>query len=191
MVRYLIAQGADCRKTDTYGRWPRFLAAANGHLEIMKLLSQVGGTHEDIRRVSRGQSPLHVALYNNHSHIWKWLIRKGAMEGLMDDTTLRENLRKEDHRRAILSWAHDAVTAHDNFQLFLTATPLFSRDETRTSSSSSLSSSLLVQIFHRHQPPDILKVIAQYVEENTEHELRTFRQLLDRLPRFMNTHPSS
>ena len=197
MCRYLIARGADCRKSDTYGRCPMFIAAANGHLEMMTLLYQDGDAREDIRTQTRnGLTPLRFALHNDHVAIWKWLIRKGALasrtiEGVMDDATLRKNLRpldncswEEDKRRAILSWAQDAVTAHEHFQLFVTGTPLFSRDDTRTSSSS-LSSSLLVRIFHRHQPPDILEVITHYVED-TEQDLRTFHQLLDRLPRFIH-----
>ena len=42
MVRYLLARGADCRKANWYGDFPLFVAAALGHLEIIKLPSSSG-----------------------------------------------------------------------------------------------------------------------------------------------------
>ena len=50
MCRYLLSHGADCRKTDTYGRCAMFSAAIYGHLEIMQWLYHDGGTHHDITR---------------------------------------------------------------------------------------------------------------------------------------------
>ena len=201
MCRYLFySRGVDCRATDKYGRCPMYMAALGGRLEIIEWLCHECGAHEDIRKIDyAGNTPLYIALLNGRFQVAQWLILKGALAprddvdgGGIDDAIMRRDLRQGrnwcfDRRLPLVSWAHDAVTAHENFQFFLTGTALFSPDETRTSFS--LSSSLLVRIFNGQQQPDILEVISHYVEENTEQELRMFRQLLDRLPRFIKDVP--
>ena len=201
MCRYLFySRGVDCRATDKYGRCPMYMAALGGRLEIIEWLCHECGARDDIRKIDNaGNTPLHIALLNRRFQVAQWLILKGALAPLgdvdgggIDDAIMRRDLRQDkkwraDKRLPLLSWAHDAVTAHENFQFFLTGTALFSPDETRTSFS--LSSSLLVRIFNGQQQPDILEVISHYVEENTEQELRMFRQLLDRLPRFIKDVP--
>ena len=80
MVRYLIARGADCRKTDMFGHFPLYVAACYGHLDIIKLLSHDGAAHEDIRRVNiSGASPLLVALREDHFDAVYWLLLNGAL----------------------------------------------------------------------------------------------------------------
>ena len=205
MCRYLLSRGADCRKTNTYGDFPLFVAAAGGHLEIVRFLSHDGGAHEDIRKLNKnGWSPLRTALYNDHGDTWKWLVLNEALsssraaDGGIDDMIMRRDFCQvqgqgqvgdvwfDERRLALLSWAQDAVTTHDNFQLFLTGTSLFSRGDETSTTSLSLSASLLVRIFNGQQQPDLLELISQYVvEPRTQHQVRTLRQLVDRLPTFI------
>ena len=81
MARYLIARGADCRKTDAEGCSPMLMAAYYGHVEIIKLLSQIGGAHEDIRRVvtKYGYSPLGAAQYRDYFRVVYWLLLNGEL----------------------------------------------------------------------------------------------------------------
>ena len=176
MVRYLIAHGADCRKTDQYECTPLYWAAMYGRLEIMKLLSQDGGAHEDIRKVTvDGWSPLRIALHNGYFHVAQWLILNGALasrdDNVIDDMVMQRDLRqqrnwRDDRRRTVLSWARDAVATYDQFQLFVTGTILFPDEEV----------------------PGVLEIIADYVA-GTQPQLRTLRQLIDRLPAFIDDVP--
>ena len=173
MCRYLLSRGADCRKVDTKGNFPMVAAAAGGHSAIVQWLYHDGGAHDDIQKVTvAGLSSLCIALFKGHFEVAKWLILNGALaphvdvfSGSIDDMIMRRDLSYEsnyvddDKRLALLSWAQDAVTTHDNFQLFLTGTTLF---------------------------PESLELISQYVAEpRTQHEVRTLRQLVDRLPTFI------
>ena len=169
MVRYLIARGADCRQTDSYGRFPLFWAAFKGHLEIVKLLSRDGGAHEDIRRVvtKYGYSPLRIALKYDQVDVWKWLILNGALvsrdrDGGIDDEIMRRVKWDLDAWRTVLSWAQNVVTAHDNSELFVSGTIIF--------------------------PDDILEIMSDYVA-GTQQEVRTLRQLIERLPAFLPEVP--
>ena len=85
-------------------------------MEILTLLSQVGGAHEDIRKVIRnGLSPLHVALWNGHTEVVHWLILNGALAprndvdgGGIDDAIMRKDFWRhtkwdEDKRLTVLS----------------------------------------------------------------------------------------
>jgi len=62
MGRYLFFRhGADCRKRDRHGGFPMLLAAAYGHLEIVRWprwLSQVGGAYWLILNGALGNSYL-------------------------------------------------------------------------------------------------------------------------------------
>ena len=80
-----------------------------------------------------------------------------------------------DHRLTVLEWARDTVTSYDNFQLFLTGTVLYSNDDTGMSLSSS-------------STPGIMETISQFIA-GTAQSVRTFRQLMDRLPEFIEDVP--
>ena len=89
MIRYLIARGADCRKTDAEGYFPLYIAAIYGHLEIIKLIYHHGGAHEDVRKHTgngwpNGWSALCIALHN-HVDVVKWLILNKALSPPRDD----------------------------------------------------------------------------------------------------------
>ena len=179
MVRYLISiRGADCRIRTRFEYFPLYWAAACGHLEIVRFLSQVGGAHEDIRKVTMyGECPLRVALENGHFEVVQWLILNGALSlpqdgyGVVDDAIMRSDLRqgriwREDRRRTVVSWARGAVTTHDNVTVLLTGMNLFSDEEL----------------------PGIIELIAHYVA-GSQQQLRTLRQLMDRLPTFIENVP--
>ena len=180
MVRYLISiRGADCRIRTRFEYFPLYWAAACGHLEIVRFLSQVGGAHEDIRKVTMyGECPLRVALENGHFEVVQWLILNGALAlrddmdgGGIDDAIMRSDLRqgriwREDRRRTVVSWARGAVTTHDNVTVLLTGMNLFPDEEV----------------------PEVLELIAHYVV-GTQQQLRTLRQLIDRLPAFIDDVP--
>ena len=77
MSQYLLYScGADCRNTDMlFGRFPMFLTASFGHLEIVQWLSHVDGAHDDIQKVTRnGLSPLRIAFIKDHGVVVQWLI---------------------------------------------------------------------------------------------------------------------
>ena len=179
MVRYLITRVADCRKADRDGCCPMYYAARGGHLEVMQLLFRESGAHEDIQRQNQfGTSPLRIALRYGYFDVVYWLILNGALapddgdadDNAIDDMFMRGDLRqgthdtwRDDRRRTVLSWARDAVTSYDNFQLFVTGTNLFPDDDV----------------------PEILQIIADYVA-GTQPQLRTLRQLMNRLPAFID-----
>ena len=181
MVRYVIARGADCRQADPDGCSPMYYAAIYGRLEIMKLLSRDGGAHEDIRRVFRGKySPLYIAFAKNQFHVVQWLIQNEALSSPyddaagdgVDDALMRHDLRQisecgkysriwdYDHRQTVLTWACDAVTTHDN----------------------------VVKLPLAELNGDVLKRIADYVV-GTPKQVRTLRQLVDRLQVFIADEP--
>ena len=210
MCRYLIDRRADCRTTDEYGGSPMFAAAAAGHFEIMKLLSQVDGAHEDIRRVTnRGTSPLRIALYRDNFEIVKWLIRKRALAllgdvdgGGLDDAIMRRDLRQEigghwqeDKRLTVLAWACDAVAKQENVKVFLTGTIVpaasFRRHPknpyaTRSHKRRKVVSPSPLLLFKGKS--GILELIAHYIA-GTPQQLHTLRQLVDRLPVFIAAAP--
>ena len=213
MCRYLVfRRGANCRQTDQYGCTPLYTAAAFGHLEICQFLYLDGGAHEDIRTINNsGASPLLVALYNEHFEVAQWLIRNRALSlssddaGVIDVATMRRDLLPHrifenwsyDRRLTVLSWAQDAVTNHDNVELFFKGTiiPAASfrrhpKNEYATRSKriklSSSSSSLLVMFKGKS---GILELISKYTGNPKPQELRIFRQLLVRLPAFIEDVP--
>jgi len=178
MCRYLVfRRGADCRKVDRDGWYPLLWAACGGHLEIVRFLSHDGGAHDDIQtQIRYGTSPLRIALLKDHFHVAQWLTLNGALEppgddiagGGIDDEIMRRDLRpsrpwRDDKREPLLLWAQDVVTDHDNFRLVLTGTILFPDDEV----------------------PEMFELIAQYVG-GTPQQLRTLRQLIDRLGEFID-----
>ena len=212
-VQYLIVRrNADCRQLDRWGCSPMLRAAEVGYLEIMKLLSQVGGAHEDIRTQNRfGCSPLRAALKYNRVAVWKWLIRKGALAPLddldgggIDDMIMRRDLRQEigghwqeDKRLTVLAWAQTSVAAYENVKVFLTGTivpasssvcrhpknPYATRSHKRRKV---VSPSSLLAIFKGKS--GILELIAHFIA-GTPQQLRTLRLLVDRLPDFIARVP--
>ena len=213
MCRYLFYScGADCRKTIATGYFPMYYAALYGHLEIVLFLYHECGAHNDIREVTvDGWSPLRIALHNGHFHVIYWLILVGALAprndvdgGGIDNMLMRRELRDEtgrnwraDKRLPILSWAQDAVATHANVvQLLLTGTiarnnqmptSLFRRHPNNpyTTRSKGISPSPLVMFKGKS---GILELIAHYVA-GTKQQLRTLRQLTDRLPAFIADVP--
>ena len=191
MCRYLLSRGADCRKNDLQGGCPMYWAACRGLLEIVRFLSHDGGAQEDIRKdTRRGLSPLWVALGNVHFEVVYWLLLNGALApprydvdgGGIDDAIMRRDLRQiriwnGDRRSTVLSWAHDAVATHENVvQLLVTGTIVRSNSQ---------ESSLLVKF---KGTSGILELIARFVS-GTKQQLRTLRQLMDRLPAFIDDTP--
>jgi len=192
MIRYLVAHGADWRKVDSNGYFPMLAAAAGGHLEIMQLLSHCGGAHEDIRKVINGKSPLFVALDRWHLNfnVVYWLILIGALAprndvdvGGIDDATMRRDLRQEasdwsyDHRETVLAWAQTSVANHDNDVQLLFTGMIASSKQTASP----------LEIFNGNS--GILKLIADYGVTGSPQQLRTLRQLIDRLPAFIDDTP--
>ena len=214
MCRSLIARGADCRKTDKYGGSPMLYAAANGHLEIVQFLCHECGAHEDIRRVTNeGISPLRIAFHGGHVDVWKWLIRNGALSSSRNDVddggigatmVMRRNIRpiqdndgdnwRNDKRLTVLAWAQTSVATYDTVKLFLRGTIVsaasFHRHPknpyaTRSNKRSKVSPSPLVLFKGKS---GILELIAHYIA-GTPQQLRTLRQLVDRLPVFIADVP--
>ena len=127
-----------------------------------------------------GDSPLRVALYDNHFEVVQWLIRNGALTpprdgggGGIDNMVMRRDLgqnhyenQQDDRRLTVLLWAQDAVTLHDNVQLCLTGAILTIDNEL----------------------PCILELIAHYIA-GPPQQVRTLRQLIDLLPAFIDDKP--
>lgn len=61
---------------DEYGRSGIFMAAANGHTEIVKLLVESGAPAT--AKNAEGSTPLHWACLNGHVEIVGYLLDKGA-----------------------------------------------------------------------------------------------------------------
>ena len=210
MCRYLISRGADCRKEGPGGSSPMHMAAANGHLKIVQFLYHDGGAQDDIRKqADDGDFALRVALWNGHVDVWKWLILNEALSarnyyGVIDDTIMRNNLfptgyfswKKDDKRLTVLSWVQDAVTTHNNFNIFLKGTIILSavfrrhpNNEYATRSKRmklSPSSSLLIMLKGKS---GILQLIGAYTGYSKSNDLRIFRQLIILLPAFIEDTP--
>ena len=106
----------------------------------MAIISHVDGAHDDIQKVtSNGLSPLCIAFLKDHGVVVQWLILNrtlspGNDDGVIDDATMRRDLDPSDNapkldddkRLAVLAWARDSITNHDNVKLFLKGTIIFS-----------------------------------------------------------------
>ena len=146
MVRYLILRDADGQTTDRDGCPPMQWAAANGHVEILKLLSLFA--HEDIVKPTRnGDTPVRIAFLNDHFEVVYWLLRNGALAptptrfdwdgGRIHDLTMRTDLLPtygthgkggDDKRRTVLSWARKTVATKESAKVyFTTEATVFSR----------------------------------------------------------------
>ena len=193
MCRYLLSRGADFQLTDIYGLFPLFWVAAGGLLEMVQFVYHHCSEPEDIQRVSRGDSPFSIALHYGHFEVAKWLLLKGALSsprddvdgGGIDDEIMRRDLSPRystdasrnggyDKRETVLAWARGAVTDHDNFNFFFTGRAIFEDETGKVLSSSST--------------PGIVDLMAHYVA-GTPAQLRTLRQLSDRLPMYIDDVP--
>jgi hypothetical protein len=75
-VRYLVEKlGADLNLPGHLGRLPLFVAAAHGHLAVVRVLLTFGA---DIDRTTEGVTPLMAASTKKHHEIVKWLVKAGA-----------------------------------------------------------------------------------------------------------------
>ena len=206
MIRYLTARGADCRKTDMFERFPLYVAAMEGHVEIVQFLSNECGAHEDIRtQTKHGDSPLHVAFYCGHLNIVYWFTRNGALSsprtavdgGGIDDRVMRRDLSwnwDEDKRLPILAWAQETVTTHANFQLLLTGTIVSASSVRRHPKNRYRTRSKRTKVSHSpleqlNGKSGVLKVVAEYAGYPTPQELRTLRQLIRLLTAFIKEVP--
>ena len=218
MCRYLLFCGADCRITDIMGQSPMLIAAKRGYLDVVQFLHHDGGV--DIRQQNMfGESALSRALFYSWEYnkdVVQWLILNGALApprdaaatdgDVIDDITMRNSLHPpgwdplaidwaEDNRLAILSWAQDAVTNHDNVQVFLTGTIIPSASfrrhlkneyATRSKRTKVSPSSPLEMLKGKS---GILELISNYVGTPKPQELRIFRQLMRLLPIFIKDVP--
>jgi ankyrin repeat protein len=75
--RRLIKAGADVNVINKYGVTPLFMAAQNGHLEIVILLLKAGAD-VNIANKESGISPLWIASQQGHSEIIRMLLKAGA-----------------------------------------------------------------------------------------------------------------
>ena len=213
MCRYLSSLGADCRIVDRFGLFPMLAAARFGHLNVCQWLYHDGDAKNDIRKQdAHGSSPLSAALHYHHVDVFQWLTLNGALSsprddvdsGVIDDITMRNNVHPPnyywplDKRVTLLLWAQDAVTTHDNFQVFLSGTiiPVTSfrrhpKNEYATRSKrtkvSPLSSSSPLEMLKGKS--GILELISNYVGTPKPQELRIFRQLIRLLPTFIKDVP--
>jgi len=77
-TKLYVQGGAKPELGDYDGRTPLHLAAAGGHIEIMKFLRMQHGVN--IHAVDRyGNTPLHDAIENNHKETVRWLKAQGAV----------------------------------------------------------------------------------------------------------------
>ena len=131
----------------------------------------------------------------------QWLIRKQALSirasvegGGIDDAIMRRDFRQGVSYlggEVVLEWAQDAVTTHETVKLLLLAGTIMSSSSfrrhpnnpyaTRSNKRRKKSSSPLVMFKGKS---GILELIAHYVS-GTPQQLRTLRQLLDRLPAYI------
>jgi len=215
MVRYLIARGVDCRRADQWGWCPMYWAAANGHLELVQVLSQDGGAHEDIRRVTLGfgTSPLGIALDKNHFHVAYWLLLnfgwlprwlgqndggivqergRGWMDyyvdnGVIHDATMRSDLSLTYSNGKRRPWGFDKRELVREWaqDIVTTHDNVVTLLLTGMIVRSNQASSSLV-VFNGTS--EILELIAHYVAY-TPQQVRTPRQLLVLLPAFIDDTP--
>lgn len=77
MVRHFVAQGADMEAKENFHlRSPLNWAAANGHLDVLKILAEAGAWVHSTNRLS--QSPFVMACIGGHLEVAKYLLAKGA-----------------------------------------------------------------------------------------------------------------
>ena len=76
-LRSLIKMGADINQSGKqHGGTPLWIASEKGHLEIVRLLIESGGSVNQPHKT--GATPLHVASQEGHLEIVKLLIESGG-----------------------------------------------------------------------------------------------------------------
>ncbi len=78
IVQRLIAGGIKINETNKIGETPLYLAAHNGHANVVKLLCSyrdVKGANTDLNKsLNNGTTPLHIAIQNKHFDVVNILI---------------------------------------------------------------------------------------------------------------------
>jgi len=120
IVRYLVEQGADIEKADSYGHTPLINASIFGHLEVVRYLLEQGAKRD--KATDFGMTSLHHAAQNGHLEIAKLLMVYGADLNarnnydqlpidMTDDEEIKQAVRDEPRRR--LDHGHKRATEQD------------------------------------------------------------------------------
>jgi ankyrin repeat protein len=86
-VKRLVNNGVLPDQADNDGRTPLYIAAQNGHQDVVKWLGGKGpdeGGADVNQAMNGGFTPLYIAAYNGHVNVVKWLGGKGPDEGGAD-----------------------------------------------------------------------------------------------------------
>jgi len=88
MVEVLLGQGAEINATDKNGWTPLHCAARAGHLDVVKLLVESGGSPKT--ETNLGCAPIWFAASEGHNDVLKYLMEKEHdTYALMDDRRVR------------------------------------------------------------------------------------------------------
>ena len=110
VVRYLVEQGADMEKADSYGRTPLINASFDGQLEATRYLLEQGANRD--KADNNGATSLHYAACHGHLEIVKLLMVYGADlkaednynqlpidMGYLNNEEIKQAIRDEPRRR--------------------------------------------------------------------------------------------
>jgi ankyrin repeat protein len=128
MVEWVLAEGADPKLKDQYGRTPLHLAT---RAEIAKLLLDKGADLE--AKDSSGWTPLHSAASGGWVEVVKWLLSKGANPEAEDNqgfkpsnmgdliSSYNYDIRKENYKKISYLLANSEAEKRDDYdsQLYL------------------------------------------------------------------------
>ncbi|KAF5839770.1 tankyrase-1-like protein [Dunaliella salina] len=79
IVQLLLSKGArPDTKNASDGSLAHHDAAASGHLDILKMITEASGPEALKVADSDGETPLHTAARGNHLEVVRWLLEKGA-----------------------------------------------------------------------------------------------------------------
>ncbi|PNS19673.1 hypothetical protein CAC42_7517 [Sphaceloma murrayae] len=79
MSRLLAIDSVDMHKKTKLGEWPLTLAAAGGHVEIVRLLLRKSGIDVTLQNGFARETALHVAVKNRRTHVVELLLRDGRI----------------------------------------------------------------------------------------------------------------
>ena len=96
-----LHHAAEQRHLDT-GKSPLFLAAQEGHLEIVRFLLEIGANKDQAEK--DGTTPLHVAAGGGHLDIVRFLVEAGANNDLLTRICQQRRI-SEDDGSTPLHWA--------------------------------------------------------------------------------------
>jgi hypothetical protein len=194
MCRYLLVNGADCRKKGGYDAFwcPMYAAACRGHLDVCKWLYK-HGARDDIRtRNWLRYTALRASFEKADTSTCQWLIMNGALcqnnSDTIDDTIMRRDLSPQalndpfikfaDVRPQLLLWAQEIVQLQSAFLIFLGGAIV----------TSALDSSQPLQISSGKS--GIMELIGDYTGvERRASKLRILWQLTDLLSAFIQDAP--